>query len=62
MYYRLLGLCPWDSPGKNTGVGFCFVLQEIFPTQGLNLRVLYWQTDYLPLIIIAHQNKTQFSP
>ena len=61
MYYRLLGLCPWDSPGKNTGVGCCFVLQ-IFLTQGLNLHVLYWQTDYLPLIIIAHQNKTQFSP
>ena len=62
MYYRLLSLCPWDSPGKNTGVGCHFVLQEIFPTHGLNLHVLYWQTDYLPLMIIAHQNKTQFSP
>ena len=29
--------CPWDSPGKNTGVGCHFLLQEIFPTQGLNL-------------------------
>ena len=28
--------CPWDSPGKNTGVGCHFLLQEIFPTQGLN--------------------------
>ena len=28
--------CPWDSPGKNTGVGCYFLLQEIFPTQGLN--------------------------
>ena len=27
-------LCPWDSPGKNTGVGCCALLQEIFPTQG----------------------------
>ena len=27
---------PWDSPGKNTGVGCHFLLQEIFPTQGLN--------------------------
>ena len=28
--------CPWDSPGKNTGVGCHFLLQEIFLTQGLN--------------------------
>ena len=27
-------LCPWDSPGKNAGVGFCAFLQGIFPTQG----------------------------
>ena len=27
----------WDSPGKNTGVGCHFLLQEIFPTQGLNV-------------------------
>ena len=26
-------LCPWDSPGKNTGVGYNFLLQGIFPTQ-----------------------------
>ena len=26
-------LCPWDSPGKNTGVGCQFILQGIFPTQ-----------------------------
>ena len=32
--YQLL--CPWDFPGKNTGVGSHFLLQEIFPTQGLN--------------------------
>ena len=30
-------LPPWDFPGKNTGVGCHFLLQEIFPTQGLNL-------------------------
>ena len=29
-------LHPWDFPGKNTGVGFHFLLQAIFPTQGLN--------------------------
>ena len=29
-------LCPWNSPGKNIGVGCCFLLQVIFPTQGSN--------------------------
>ena len=29
-------LCPWDSPGKNIGVGFYFLLQGIFPTQRAN--------------------------
>ena len=27
----------WNSPGQNTGVGSHFLLQGIFPTQGLNL-------------------------
>ena len=27
---------PWNSPGKNTGVGSVSLLQGIFPTQGLN--------------------------
>ena len=26
---------PWTSPGQNTGVGSCSLLQGIFPTQGL---------------------------
>ena len=42
-------LCPWDSPGKNTGVGCHFLLQGIFLTQGSNLHLLHWQTDSLPL-------------
>ena len=42
-------LCPWDFPGKNTGVGCHFVLQGIFLTQGLNPRLLHWQVDSLPL-------------
>ena len=33
-------LCPWDSPGRNTGVGCHFLLQGIFPTQGSSLRLL----------------------
>ena len=35
--FRLL--CPWDSPGKNPGVGCHFLLQGIFPTQGSNLHL-----------------------
>ena len=31
-------LCPWDSPGKNTGVGCHFLLHGIFATQGWNPR------------------------
>ena len=27
-------LCPWNSAGRNTGVGCHFLLQGIFPTQG----------------------------
>ena len=29
-------LCPWDSPGENTGVGCHAFLRGIFPTQGSN--------------------------
>ncbi|KAM7240994.1 hypothetical protein CapIbe_007564 [Capra ibex] len=36
-------LCPWDFPSKNTGVGFHFLLQGIFPTQRWNLHLLHWQ-------------------
>ena len=41
-------LCPWDFPGKNTGVGCYFLLQGFFPTQGLNSSLLHWQEDSLP--------------
>ena len=34
-------LCPWDSPGKNTGVDCHALLQGIFLTQGLNLSLLH---------------------
>ena len=45
-------LCTWDYPGKNTGVGCHFFLQEIFLTQVSNtclLCLLHWQADSLPL-------------
>ena len=34
-------LCPWDSPGKNTGVGCHAPLQGVFPTQGSNSGLPY---------------------
>ena len=33
-------LCPWDSPGMNTGVGCHALLQGFFPAQGWNLMAL----------------------
>ena len=45
-------LCPWDSPGKNTGVGCHALLQGSFLTQGSNLHVLclpHWQVSSLLL-------------
>ena len=45
-------LCPWNFPGKNTGVGGHFFLQGIFPTRGPNPWLLclpHWQVDSLPL-------------
>ena len=47
-------LCPWDSPGKNTGVGCHGLFQVIFLTQGLNLHLLWtlqWQAGSLPLAL-----------
>ena len=35
-YIQIGSLCPWDSLGKNTGVGCHSLLQGIFPTQELN--------------------------
>ena len=34
-------LCPWNSPGKNTGVGSHSLLQGIFLTQGSNPCLLH---------------------
>ena len=45
-------LCPWDSPGKNTGVGCHTLLQGIFLILGSNARLfclLHWQAGSLPL-------------
>ena len=34
-------LCPQDFSDKNTGVGYHFLLQGFFPTQGVNLHLLH---------------------
>ena len=48
---RQTPLCPWDFPGKNTGVGCHFLLQGIFPPKDqtriscIGRRILYhWAT------------------
>ena len=44
-------LCPWDSPGKDTGGECHALLQGIFLTQGLNphlLRLLHWRRILYP--------------
>ena len=54
-------LCPWDSPGRNTGVGCHFLLQEIFPTQGSNLGLLiagrcftFWATREVHICVYIY--------
>ena len=50
-------LCPWDSPGKNTGVGSHSLLQVIFVIQG-------WSPDFLHckqiLYHLSHQENPQY--
>ena len=51
-------LYPWNSPGKNTGMGCHFLLQGIFPTSGWNpalphcRQTLYW---------LSHQGSPSWS-
>ena len=40
-------LCPWDSPGKNIGVGYHFLLHGFFLTQGLNLHLLHCRRIFI---------------
>ena len=45
-------LRPWDSQGKNPGVGCHALLQGLFPTQGWTLHLLcllHWQSSSLPV-------------
>ena len=45
-------LCPWDFPGKSTGVGCHFLLQRIFLTQGSNLGLAHCRQT---LYCLSHQ-------
>ena len=65
-------LCPWNFPGKNTGVGCHFLLQGLFLTHRSNLHFLHlmhWQVNSLPqqYLVSSHifwiltPNKTWFA-
>ena len=41
-------LHPWNFPGKSTGMGCHFLLQGIFPTQGMNLVLPHCRQMLLP--------------
>ena len=67
LYHTRL-LCPWNSPGQNTGVGICSLLQGIFPTQGPNPGfphcrwILYhlsyqWSPIYVCVCVCKHERK-----
>ena len=47
-------LCPWDSPGEDTGVGCHALLQGIFPTQGWNPGLLHCRRI---LYLLGHLTK-----
>ena len=52
-------LCPWNPPGKNTGVGCHFLLQGIFPTQGsnpglLHCRQILYRLSYWEALVPLH--------
>ena len=57
-------ICPWDFPGKSTRVDCHFLLQGIFPTQGLNpglphcrqtlYRLSHQGSPMLVLLLLSH--------
>ena len=64
-HYRLWPsrfLCPWDSPGKNTGVG-CYALpQGIFLTQGSNPCLPHCRWILYPLSHLGSLGKFKLYP
>ena len=43
--YPTMHLCPWDSPGKNSGVGIHALLQGMFLIQGSKWGILCLMAD-----------------
>ena len=50
-------LCPWNSPGKNTGVGSYSLLQGSFLTQGSNPGLLHCRWI---LYCLNHQENARY--
>ena len=53
-------LCPWNSPGKNSGVDYHSILQRNFPTQGSNpgflpRRQILYRLSYREVFYIGIQ-------
>ena len=55
-------LCPFNSAGKNIGVGCHFLLQGIFPTQRLKLGLLRCRWMLGSLDIHMEKNQTWILP
>ena len=55
-------LCPWDSPGKNTGVGCHALLQGIFPIQGSNPDLPHCRQISLPVELPGKPKNTGVLP
>ena len=55
-------MTPWNSPGQNTGVGSCFLLQDIFPTQGLNPGLPHVAGRSLPADLPRKHSFAKFCP
>ena len=58
----------WDFSGKNNGVSCHFLLQGIFPTQGLNLHLLHcrwilycWATQEALIIVLFEKKFLKWS-
>ena len=62
-------LCPWDFPGKNTGVGSHSLLQGNLPNPGIKLRSLALQAESLlseplgkpciPMLLLSHFSRVR---
>ena len=51
-------LCPWDFSGKSIGVGFHFLLQGIFPTEGLSPSVEHCREAQILCVLDLKKKKS----